>query len=721
MSGKIANMSVDDFMEKGFFSDGGESDSGASIDEMPAGEEENMEMEASNADDVNMMEEEEEEEEEELTESNKKLKEELGSHTEELEMLKKKDPEFYKFLQENDKQLLDFQDSEDEMDSEGDEDEEMLDAESSSDVSKGEALKDADTDGQKQITKAMIKKWEQALMTKISLPVLREALHAFRAACHVHDNGPDNDSEASKNFNKDNLENLKYTITTGSTFNSVMNFSLRVIPHCFDELLKYDRESEAKTMPNSNAKLWAKYKNLVKSYCGNLLHLVRQTSEPAMQSFLVKHVESSLTYFCGFPKMTKLLLKTLLELWASAEERVRVIAFLTIRKLALWCPYPYLDICLKGCYLTFVRNAKFTTPQSLPVITFMQNCVVELFGMNMNSSYQHGFVYIRQLAIHLRNAITAKTKDGFKQVYNWQFVHCLKLWSRIIGAYYDHSRGQKSDSSLNLLLYPLVQIIVGTINLIPTSRYLPIRFHCVSSLNLLAKETKTYVHSAAFLLELFASPDVIGKPKMSTAKPFNLDVMLKFPKAHIKTKAFQDGVVSKMSGLLLEFLATQACSVGFTELAFPAVVEMKKFVKSCKNPSHRRTVKSVLDKVVKQSDFIIRERSSCQYAPKDERGLEQWSSELERKGKDELSKYLASWKAAEEAKAATDSHEEASDKQAEEAHLDDDSEEEPDYEIEKDIASHGNTDEEYASGDEMEEDDEADEDIVEDFDFSDDE
>ncbi len=87
-------------------------------------------------------------------------------------------------------------------------------------------------------------------------------------------------------------------------------------------------------------------------------------------------------------------------------------AFLRIRQAAAVLPFPFLEHCLKGAYLAYARSAKFMSESSLPGLMLMGNCLVELYGLDMASSYQHAFVYLRQLALHLRAAYTKKTPEA---------------------------------------------------------------------------------------------------------------------------------------------------------------------------------------------------------------------------------------------------------------------------------------------------------------------
>lgn len=61
-------------------------------------------------------------------------------------------------------------------------------------------------------------------------------------------------------------------------------------------------------------------------------------------------------------------------------------------------------------YVSYVSNCKFISQNSVPTVNFMRKSLTELFSLNDVVSYNHAFLYIRQLAIHLRSAVITKKK-----------------------------------------------------------------------------------------------------------------------------------------------------------------------------------------------------------------------------------------------------------------------------------------------------------------------
>lgn len=102
-------------------------------------------------------------------------------------------------------------------------------------------------------------------------------------------------------------------------------------------------------------------------------------------------------------------------------------------------------------YIKYVENSKFVSPTTLPGINFMRRSLTEIYLIDEDCSYFHAFLYVRQLAIHLRNALTLKKKENFQMVYNWQYINSLWFWSDLVPK-------AKKQSLLRQLIYPIVQV-----------------------------------------------------------------------------------------------------------------------------------------------------------------------------------------------------------------------------------------------------------------------
>jgi len=531
----------------------------------------------------------------------------------EMAKLAENDPDFHEYLQQNEAGLLDFQDDVDDGDDEedGDDDEDMKDDDADDDDD------DSPKSNEVLVDAKVLKLYEYGAFESHGLKPLRKLIQAYVSACHMADS-QDKDEDANGRLRVNNSK--RYLIESSTVFDKLMVTCLSKIHEEFHyhllgkgagtqedddedangangEEIDVNKPMNPRTLVN--AARWDHLKMSMQSFIKATLHLMSEAKEAKLLSFIIKSLANYLPYLSPFPRLGKALLKTLTAKWATtsdaseAYQTVRINAFLRIRQLALTQPFPFVELCLKSTYLAYAKSAKFANAAAvtslLPQLTFMGNCVVELYSLDYASSYQHAFVYIRQLALHLRSALQKKTPEAFRIVYCWQYMHCLKLWTAVLAASCGKTDdGDEESALMRSLIYPLVEIIFGTARLIPSTRHLPLRLHCVRFLQQLAAASETFIPTTSLLLEVFDLREITMSPKRikktnSDVRGVRLPVILKLPKEDaLRTAEQLDACLGETFLLLNREVDLYKFSAGIPEFAVRICQRLRKVCSHCR-------------------------------------------------------------------------------------------------------------------------------------------
>ncbi|KIY63741.1 Noc2-domain-containing protein [Cylindrobasidium torrendii FP15055 ss-10] len=494
------------------------------------------------------------------------------SHAAALAALSKTDPEFYAYLQENDRELLDFGVDGDE---EGGSDED------------GEE----ETKRTKPLTVEIIRGWQKALIEQKSLRALRKLLVAFRAAVHMHDED----------------QKLAWSFDSAAVYRKLITTALKYTP----VVLAFHCPLSPKTgAPVQTPKLRTLQK-LILSFFHNAMTLVEQVTDAKLLRVVVEESARVVGYVGSSRKSVKAYLRVCLGLVAArgdndegeedgegrgggrgkGEERegVRMAAMLAVRRLAQ-TSRATLDLVLKATYLTFLRTCKNTNAHTLGVITFMKNSGAELFALDTAAAYPLAFGYIRQLAILLRNAIKVKGKGqgqgkegekgkSEKAVWNWQYVHGVDFW---VGVLVRCAAGG-GGGEMKALVYPLVQVSLGALGVLPSARAFPFHLHILRSLVRLSSSSGggaggVYIPLAPYILALLLPS---AKEKGSTLAPLDLDTSIRCPAQYAGTRVYGEGVRREAAWVLAVWMSAEGVcgSVAFPEVAGGVVRVLRRGVR----------------------------------------------------------------------------------------------------------------------------------------------
>lgn len=145
--------------------------------------------------------------------------------------------------------------------------------------------------------------------------------------------------------------------------------------------------------------------------------------------------------------------------------------------------------------------------------------------------------------------------------------------------------GQNKSSPLHPLIYPVIQVALGTIKLIPSSQYFPLRFQVVESLLRLSRQTGVYIPLAPTLMEPLDSAIMkVSKTQKTetTLKPIDLEITLRVSTNYLtgpSSRIYRDQIALKMVDLLAQFFDLHAMSPAFPELVLTPMIILKKWVK----------------------------------------------------------------------------------------------------------------------------------------------
>ncbi|KNA06225.1 hypothetical protein SOVF_183060 [Spinacia oleracea] len=570
---------------------------------------------------------------------------EAKEHKKELESLKESQPEFYEYLKEVDKELLEFDDegNEDdddaEIDGEDDEidgDDDEIDGDDDAGIEDGEDFDDSDVEeeeavvrskkeessGRTIITMEMVESWCKGIQENEKIAPVRSLLKAYRVACHLAEESDEKSSE-------------KLTTMSKAVMNKVMVETLTNIDGILRNLMNlpaYGGKKE-KLIEVKNTKSWKKYQHLVKSYLGNSLHALNQMTDAKDISFTLKHLTKSSLFLAAFPAFLRKYIKVVLHFWGTGSRDLSFAAFWFLRTLCVQLGTDCLDECFKGLYKAYVMNCQFVNATKLQHIQFLRQLFVEFMLVDLPTAYQHAFVFIRQLAMILREALNTKTKESFRKVYEWKFINCIELWTVAIRKY-----GLEPD--FQPLAYPLTQIISGVARLVPTARYFPLRMRCVRMLNCIAAATDTFIPVSMLLLDMLEMKELNCPPSGGVGKAVDLRTILKVSKQALKTRSFQEACVSSVIDELGEHLAQWSYSVAFFELSFIPAVRLRNFCKCTKVERFRKDMKELIRQIEANSEFANKKRATISFLPSDP-AISSFLEEEKQSGASPLSKYVA--------------------------------------------------------------------------------
>ena len=538
---------------------------------------------------------------------------EIEHHKQQLKDLQRNDPTFFKHLLQEDKELLEFG-------------EEKYDYNFINDLN--------DKENQKTIivNTQFFNKLKKLAFEEQDMKALILVVHLFDLSSKLSDSVEKNDDADIDDF---------YNIVDDNVKSHIVHSVVHNLWQYLDLKTKVNRSaSHASLTKPKKLRDWTKYQVIFKRFMTSLLKLLKQTKDHKTQIYLLRQTRPYTIYLASCStKIFRIWMQFFILTWGdpASERSLRIISFSCIQQAAIENK-PLLSSIIKSSYLEFVRGCKTHSVQQQERISFQAKCLVDLLGINLSNSYELAFIYIRQLALHLRAATISKTNESLENIYSWQFVHCLRLWGIVLSTYSGKPEADDKSNKLNAhqcqlrsLTYPFIQILIGTIKLSNSLRYIPIHLHIFAIINTVARSSSYFVHISHLFLDklqnkFFESP--IPNTSSSTTR-LSLENTIKISKQGLSSQIIQTLIFERILELLETHLDIYRFSIAFPELAFPIVVFLRQFSKKSVVSEWRKLTRSLATTLKEWINQVKQERIKVDFTPSNIPKLHQFMSREE--------------------------------------------------------------------------------------------
>ena len=402
------------------------------------------------------------------------------------------------------------------------------------------------------------------------------------------------------NFDDDGEENV---LTKNKVINNILKYFTTELPNILQ--LKINSIEEEQNKSNNN---------LIKKYVSMLVRYIK-TCEKEMSNFIFYNIEKISPLIFQFNNFTEIILKLGIKLWSTtSEDELRKIILAFIKSLITKKP-KFFEYSIKIFYINYLNIAKEMNLNTFNHIKQLQDDIINILNYDLQKAYTTIFTFIRKLCIQLRGTIVDKTSGSIKSIYNWQFVNSLILWGRVIMKYI-------SDSNIYLLIYPLIQTIIGVIRLNYSEQYYLLRIRLVILLNGISRVSNIFIPTPMYILPILSSnyfiekckpivesskkkkkeekenekeENKIYKTKINTRVVIN--VSLKIKKEELKIKQIRKDLLEECCDCLVEYLSINSNKICFVELADSILKEMRSALKKIYDKEYREIIKMRMEKI----------------------------------------------------------------------------------------------------------------------------